>query len=108
METKKIFFVKIYFLIWEPPAHSFLIESMVPFPDLLWGGGSSKTFFCKNKIMVPLFPPHLSEGGGGGMKLLQKKLFGVQFSLKQIGARQCWILKPTLTWFKLVWASFTY
>ena len=38
METKKIF-VKIYYLIWEPPAHSFLIESMVPFPDLLWGGG---------------------------------------------------------------------
>jgi len=56
----------------------------------------SKTFFCKIKIMVPLFPPHLSEGGGGCMKLLQKKLFGVQFSLKQIGARQCWILKPTL------------
>ena len=102
METKKFFCENLLFNL-RTPCPFFLNKKYGPLSRSALGGGLSKTFFCKNKIMVPLFPPHLSEGGGWGcMKLLQKKLFGVQFSLKQIGARQCWILKPTLTWFKLV------
>ena len=72
---KKIFFVKIYYLIWEPPAHSFLIKSMVPFPDLFLGGGRLKPFSVKIKSWSPFFHRIWVRGGGVHEPVLQKKIW---------------------------------
>jgi len=102
METKKIFCKNLLFNL-RTPCPFFLNKKYGPlFRSALGGGGLSKTFFCKIKIMVPLFPPHLSEGGGGVHEIVTKKIIWCSIFIKTNWSKAVLDIETHSIWFKLV------